>query len=99
MPTDSSDPVANYHAIRKELAEYSQALAEKEEVIVANKIDLDPDGARIEDLRRRLSPDIVPISAATGQGIRELTEILWQKVHTLKASAQVRMPVHPPEEA
>jgi GTP-binding protein len=99
MPTDGSEPVANYHAIRKELAEYSQALAEKEEVIVANKIDLDPDGARIEDLRRRLSPDIVPMSAATGQGIRELTEILWQKVHTLKASAQVRMPVHPPEEA
>jgi GTP-binding protein len=99
MPTDGSEPVANYHAIRKELAEYSQALAEKEEVIVANKIDLDPDGARIEDLRRRLSPDIVPISAATGQGIRELTEILWQKVHTVKVSAQVRMPVHPPEEA
>ncbi len=99
MPTDGSDPVANYHAIRNELAEYSQALAEKEEVIVANKVDLDPDDARLEDLRKRLSPDVVPISAATGQGIKELTELLWQKVHTLKAAEQIRTPVHPPEEA
>ena len=80
MPTDDSDPIANYHAIRKELAQHSEALAEKQEVLVANKIDLDPDGTRIEDLRQRLSPDIVPISAATGQGIKELTELLWRKV-------------------
>jgi GTP-binding protein len=99
MPTDGSDPVANYHAIRNELAEHSQALAEKEEVIVANKIDLDPDGARIEDLHQRLSPDIIPISAATGQGIRELGELLWQKIHALKAAEQVRLPAHPQERA
>jgi GTP-binding protein len=80
MPTDGSDPVANYHAIRNELAQYSAALAQKEEVIVANKIDLDPDGARLADLRDRLMRDLVPISAATGQGIKELTELLWQKV-------------------
>jgi len=99
LPMDGSDPIANYHAIRNELAEHSRALAEKEEILVANKIDLDPDGTRLEDLRQRLSQDIVPISAATGQGIRELTERLWQKIHTLKAAEQVRMPVHPPEQA
>jgi GTP-binding protein len=80
MPTDGSDPVDNYHAIRSELAQYSETLAGKEEVIVANKIDLDPDGSRIEDLRTRLGPNIAPISAATGQGIKELTELLWRKV-------------------
>ncbi len=85
MPTDGSDPAANYHAIRNELAQYSEALAWKEEVIVANKIDLDSDGSRIEDLRNRLSQDIVPISAATGRGIRELTELLWQKVRLSKS--------------
>ena len=84
MPTDSSDPVDNYHAIRKELAQYSEALAGKEEVIVANKIDLDPEGTRIEDLRNRLNQDIVPISAATGQGIKELAELLWQKIREHK---------------
>jgi GTP-binding protein len=84
MPTDSSDPVDNYHAIRNELAQYSETLAGKEEVVVANKIDLDPDGTRLEDLRARLGQDIVPISAATGQGIKELAELLWQKVKSIK---------------
>ncbi|MHC4538042.1 MAG: GTPase ObgE, partial [Planctomycetota bacterium] len=40
MPTDGSDPVENYNAIRHELEQYSKALAQKQEVIVANKIDL-----------------------------------------------------------
>ncbi|MBN1505755.1 MAG: GTPase ObgE [Sedimentisphaerales bacterium] len=84
MPTDNSDPVDNYHAIRNELARHSETLAGKEEVVVANKIDLDPDGSRIEDLRARLCQSIVPISAATGQGIRELAELLWQRVKSIK---------------
>lgn len=87
MPTDGSDPVANYHAIRKELAEYSRILAEKEEVVVANKIDLDPDGSRLGDLRAGLGQEIMSISAATGQGINELAEVLWQKVKAVKATA------------
>ena len=84
MPTDGSDPVANYHAIRNELTQYSETLAQKEEVVVANKIDLDPDGSLIKDLRERLGQDLMPISAATGQGIKELTELLWQKIKSLK---------------
>ena len=80
MPMDGSDPVANYHAIRGELAGHSEALAQKDEVVVANKIDLDPDGSRLKDLQDRLDREIIPISAATGQGIRDLTELLWRKV-------------------
>ncbi len=79
MPTDGSDPIANYHAIRKELAQHSPVLAQKQEVVVANKIDLDPDDSRLRDLKERLDQAILPISAATGQGIRELTELLWRK--------------------
>jgi len=87
MPLDGSDPVANYHAIRNELARYSSVLTEKDEVIVANKIDLDSDGDRLADLRDRLGREIVPISAATGQGIRELSELLWQRIQSVRAAA------------
>ena len=80
MPVDGSDPADNYHAIRNELARHSEVLAQKPEVIVANKIDLDPDGEKLAHLRDRLGPNIVPISAATGQGIRPLIELLWQQV-------------------
>jgi GTP-binding protein len=84
MPADGSDPVENYNAIRRELERYSRALAKKQEVIVANKIDLDPDGKIIEDLRKKLNKEIHPISAVTGSGIKELSQLLWQKVKELK---------------
>ncbi len=88
MPTDGSDPVDNYHAIRAELASYSEVLAHKEEVIVVNKIDLDPDGTLLADLRDRLMRDVVPISAATGQGIKGLTELLWQRITQVKSGGK-----------
>jgi GTP-binding protein len=85
MPMDGSDPVENYHAIRKELAQHSEVLARKQEIVVANKIDLDPQGEKLAELKEQLGPDVEAISAATGQGIRELTEVLWQKVQQLRA--------------
>ncbi|NQT03537.1 MAG: GTPase ObgE, partial [Planctomycetes bacterium] len=85
MPTDGSDPVENYNGIRHELEQYSKALAQKQEIIIANKTDLDPDGKIIEDLRKKLKKEIHPISAVTGSGIKELSEFLWQKVKELKS--------------
>ncbi len=84
MPPDNSDPVDNYKTIRSELKQYSKTLAKKKEVIVANKIDLDPDGKITKDLKKRLRKNILSISAVTGQGIKELTEVLWQKVKGAK---------------
>ena len=88
MPTDGSDPVQNYHTIRSELEQYSKPLAAKAEIIVANKIDLDPNGEAVAHLKEKLSTEVHPISAVTGQGIRELRELLWQRVKELKAPSQ-----------
>jgi GTP-binding protein len=84
MPMDGSDPVENYNAIRHELEQYSKALAQKVEVIIANKIDLDPDGKVVKELREKLKKEVHAISAVTGSGIKELTEFLWHKVKELK---------------
>lgn len=80
MPMDGSDPVENYHKIRNELARHSETLAQKNEVIVCNKIDLDSVGQIVQDLAKRLGRDVCPISAATGRGVRELNERLWRRV-------------------
>ncbi len=88
MPTDKSDPVENYKAIRHELEEYSKTLAGKNEIIVANKIDLDPEGKIVEELSKKLGKEIVPISAVTGAGVKELSEILWEKVKANKAAGE-----------
>jgi len=86
MPSDGSDPVANYEKIRAELALHSSILAEKKEVVVLNKIDLDPDGTvtkKITDSLQKGSREplpVVAISAVTGRGIGKLNETLWAMV-------------------
>jgi len=87
MPPDGSDPVENYRAITNELTLHSRVLAQKVEILVLNKIDLDPDGEIVEDLKRRLKKDVHAISAVTGNGVRDLTEVLWQNVKEIKGSA------------
>jgi GTP-binding protein len=72
-PMDESDPIHNYEAIRKELAEYSQELAARPEILVVTKAELP--GA--DDVRSRLAEttgrdDILLISAVTGVGLNKL---------------------------
>ena len=90
MPVDGSEPAANYKTIRSELEHYSKALAGKQEVIVANKIDLDPDGKKVKALTRKLKKEIHPISAVTGKGVKELAELLWQEVKETKSESDGR---------
>lgn len=71
-PMDSSDPVANYHAIRRELSLYDAKLGERPEIVVVTKAEL-PDA---EEVRQRLADDIktevMAISAVTGEGLNQL---------------------------
>jgi GTP-binding protein len=72
-PMDESDPIHNYEAIRKELAEYSQELAARPEILVVTKAELP--GA--DEVRSRLAEttgrdDILLISAVTGVGLNKL---------------------------
>jgi len=84
MPTDGSEPCDSYAAIRSELERHSKVLAEKSEIIVANKIDLDSQGAAAGKLGERLKKEVYAISAVTGAGVKELIEALWQQVNSGK---------------
>ncbi len=71
------DPVAEVRAIVTELKKYDRALYRKPRWLVLNKIDLVPSGERAEriaKIRRRLrtKAPVFAISAATGEGCREL---------------------------
>jgi GTPase len=80
-PLDGSDPVENYRVIRNELAAFSPVLANKREVIAANKMDLAIDDEAIDHLRKEL-PDkmIFPISGVSRRGVQELMDVLWRIV-------------------
>ena len=74
------DPVANYHAVRSELEQYSSALTAKAEIVVANKMDLTGSDERLAEFSKALDVPIVPISAVTGRGLEALGEVIWRKV-------------------
>jgi GTPase involved in cell partitioning and DNA repair len=67
-------------AIRRELKQHSKALAQKTEVVVANKIDLDPESKIAKNLGKRIKKMVHPISAVAGTGIKQLCELLWKEV-------------------
>jgi len=48
-------------------------------LLVLNKLDLVPDSARREDLRARF-PDALGVSAATGEGLQDLKQIMGEKL-------------------
>jgi GTP-binding protein len=90
MPADGSNPAENYRKIRQELTLYSKALAKKKEVIVANKIDLRPESKIAKELTKKLHKKVFAISAATGAGVKELSELLWKKVKKVKTESDPR---------
>lgn len=80
-PMDGSDPLENYRTIRRELEAFSPALANKREVIAANKMDLATDDEALNRLMEGLpDKEIFPISGATHQAVDSLLETLWKIV-------------------
>ncbi|MGI5946621.1 MAG: GTPase ObgE [Lachnospiraceae bacterium] len=76
--TEGRDPVADIRAINKELEAYNPELLSRPQVIAANKIDAIYDNGEenpIDRLRREFEPEgilVYPISAVSGQGVKEL---------------------------
>ena len=86
FPLDGSDPAENYRTIRRELEAFSPALANKREIVAANKMDLAVDDEAIQKLRRDLpDKEIFPISGVSRQGLEPLLERLWQVLREQKA--------------
>lgn len=72
---DGRDPVDDFEKINMELAEYSERLAKRQQLVVANKMDLPEAAENFERLKKHVEAkgyEIVKVSAATGDGLRDL---------------------------
>ena len=84
---EGRNPVDDYYNIRKELEFFSEDLAKKEEIIIANKIDLLDEKEleeRVEKLRKTTGKEIFPTSTLTGQGLKEVIYKLYEIVKKSK---------------
>jgi GTP-binding protein len=83
------DPEADLAALEAELAAYDPELADRPAMVVANKADLPEGRARLpeaEAAARRRGLPFFAVSAATGEGIRELLYALGAEVGQARAA-------------
>ncbi len=69
---DGRDPLSDYKMMNEELSSYSKKLAEKPQIIVANKMDLPEAKTNLTKFKRKVKKEIFSISAVTGEGLKEL---------------------------
>ena len=67
----------DYAVVRQELEDYSEELARRPSLLVGTKCEDDRALARAAELGERADRPVLPISAATGRGLRELVEAVW----------------------
>lgn len=75
--TEGRDPVADIYAINKELEAYNPDIAKRPQVIAANKVDAvyGMEENPVDAIRAEFEPkgiSVYPISAVSGEGVREL---------------------------
>ncbi|MDH3284915.1 MAG: GTPase ObgE [Acidobacteriota bacterium] len=79
----AGDPEGDLRVVEAELAAYSEALAGRDRILVATKIDaLDDRGrlARLEEEARRRGVPFLAISAVTGRGLGPLIETMFARI-------------------
>lgn len=84
--SEGRDPVNDFYAINKELENYSKKLAQRKQIIVANKADLiqdDENYKKLEKIAKERKTKIFKISAATGEGLRELMNEVSEELKIL----------------
>ncbi len=99
----SEDPISDFSQINSEMALFDSHLAKKSQVVALNKIDLPEVRERWpilkKELQKRGVEQPMAVSAATGEGVREL---LWKAVQALREApepeVEEKIPTYRPEE-
>lgn len=82
--TEGRDPVEDYRVIRRELDKYSPVFRQKPFLIVANKMDIPGSRELLVKFRKKIRRKVWPISAATGEGLKELTGELLRSLSGIR---------------
>ena len=99
--SEGRDPVEDFDAINAELKEYSAELAERKQIVAANKCDLcGDDRENIERLKAHveaLGYGFFEMSAATHHGTRELVNMVAEQLSELPPVIHFEADYVPPE--
>ncbi len=82
-PLDGSDPVDNHATVEAELHEHGHGLAGLPRILCLSKADLVPPAeveAALRDWEQRVAAPVLATSAATGAGVAELRDAIFERV-------------------
>ena len=82
--SEGRDPYDDYEVIRKELEEFSPKLPNKQEIIIANKMDLPNSKENLAKFKKKISKDVYEISALNNQNLDKLINVLSEQVKNIK---------------
>ncbi|MFH0754767.1 MAG: Obg family GTPase CgtA [Candidatus Omnitrophota bacterium] len=80
--TEDRDPLEDYEAIVFELEQYSDLLAHKQRLVVANKMDLPEAKKHLKRFKRKFKVDIIEVSALEHKGIDALVNEMVRMLRT-----------------
>ncbi|MCL2567914.1 MAG: GTPase ObgE [Oscillospiraceae bacterium] len=84
--SEGRDPLEDFETINAELAAYSPLLAERPQIVVANKLDIVQDDTHLEAFRAEMARRGFPflaLSAATHQGVGDLISLIAEMLQDL----------------
>jgi GTP-binding protein len=102
---EGRDPVEDFHIINRELKQYSEKLAERPQIIAANKSDLPGAEENLKRLRAELEPlgyPVYSVSAARNQGFDPLLDkvmVLLKELPEPESFEHAEVDLHELEEA
>lgn len=82
--SEGRDPYEDYLVIRNELKEFSDKLMNKEEIIIANKMDIEGSKENLEVFKTKVDKKIFEISAANNIGLDKVIDELETLVKNTK---------------
>ena len=87
IPVTSEDPKAEYKTLVKELTAYNIDLASRPQIIAFSKIDIAGESERkeLKKIKFGKGVPVVFISSVAGEGLKELTELMWKRLKPAKA--------------
>lgn len=84
MPSDGTDPVQNYWAIRQELKQHDERLSMRPELVAVSKAELPGSGQLQHELQQAVGKKVLLFSSVTGQGL----SALMRQTYALLAECQ-----------
>jgi GTP-binding protein len=87
-PLAKRDPVEDYKILNNELDSYSPDLKKKPQIVALNKIDINEAEEKLVEIRKKfkkIGVEVFPISALTGEGIKEIIREAARHLRVLEA--------------